>query len=312
MDVPKFQVEEIRMQLSACEIAGKWWGSKEQRPILLLHGWQDNAGSFDTLIPLLPSSLSYLAIDLPGHGLSSHLPKGCFYHTIDLVPLLEEIRIKLKWERLSIIAHSMGSIISFFYASLYPDNVNFVVALDTLKMQNNHPKYTERIYTWRTKKLIELNSNFLEQPPEYTYDELIQRVHEGSFGSVDMNKAIYMLKRSCKPSAINPNKFYFSRDIRVKFMQPFYVEQLICLEYIKTIKSPYLFVWSEDRHFSEPQKHIQEAIQFFKKNNKRFKVLRVKGTHHAHLNQPEQMASKISKFILKYHIIDGVELKSKL
>lgn len=48
-------------------IAAKWWGSKTKRPIILAHGWQDNAGSFDTLIPLLPSEFSYLAIDFPGH-----------------------------------------------------------------------------------------------------------------------------------------------------------------------------------------------------------------------------------------------------
>lgn len=32
----------------------------------MLHGWMDNAGTFDTLIPLLPKELSYLSIDLPG------------------------------------------------------------------------------------------------------------------------------------------------------------------------------------------------------------------------------------------------------
>ena len=46
-----------------------------------MHGWQDNAGSFDRLIPLLPRNHAYLAIDLPGHGLSSRIPNGMQYHT---------------------------------------------------------------------------------------------------------------------------------------------------------------------------------------------------------------------------------------
>jgi len=37
------------------------------RPIVCIHGWQDNAGTFDRLIPLLPREFSYLAIDLPGN-----------------------------------------------------------------------------------------------------------------------------------------------------------------------------------------------------------------------------------------------------
>ena len=44
---------------------------------LVLAGWLDNAGSFDGLIPLLSlPSPHVVAIDLPGHGLSSHRPPG--------------------------------------------------------------------------------------------------------------------------------------------------------------------------------------------------------------------------------------------
>jgi pimeloyl-ACP methyl ester carboxylesterase len=47
-------------------ISGKWWGDLSINPILCLHGWLDNAGTFDRLIPLLPREFSYLAIDFPG------------------------------------------------------------------------------------------------------------------------------------------------------------------------------------------------------------------------------------------------------
>lgn len=68
----------------------------------MVHGWQDNAGSFDTLIPLLPSNFSYLAIDLPGHGLSSHSPIGAYYRYVDFVPQLERIRQAYKWKQLQL------------------------------------------------------------------------------------------------------------------------------------------------------------------------------------------------------------------
>lgn len=283
----------------------------------MVHGWQDSAASFDTLIPLLPRDFSYLTIDLPGHGLSSHLPKGCNYHTIDLVPLLEEIRIQMKWERLSLISHSMGAIVSYFYAALFPERVDLVVALDTLKIQHHHPKFTERIYTWRTKRLIQLLENIKDESPEYTYDELILRVHEGSMRSVDVDKAKYMIDRGTRPSPTNPNKFYFTRDIRVKFMQPFYIEQCIGLEYIKNIQAAYLFIKSDDRIFSEPEKHLREGVNLFRRVNKNFDMLRVKGTHHVHLNQPELIAKKICTFLKKHHIVEqqpqiDIQLKSKL
>lgn len=55
-------------------ILAKWWGPRDKQPIIAIHGWQDNAGTFDPLIELLPKELSILCIDLPGHGRSSHIP----------------------------------------------------------------------------------------------------------------------------------------------------------------------------------------------------------------------------------------------
>lgn len=48
--------------------------------MLALHGWQDNAGTWERLIPFLLPDVSVLAIDLPGHGLSSHYPAGQMYY----------------------------------------------------------------------------------------------------------------------------------------------------------------------------------------------------------------------------------------
>ena len=51
-----------------------------------LHGWLDNAGSFDGVAPLVVSacpSQSLICLDYPGHGLSSHLPPGQAYHYLE-------------------------------------------------------------------------------------------------------------------------------------------------------------------------------------------------------------------------------------
>lgn len=282
-------------------IAAKWYGSTNVQPILMVHGWQDNAGSFDTLIPLLPSDLSYLAIDWPGHGHSSHFPNGFYYHAIDFVPLLENIRQQYKWQQLSLIAHSMGSIISFVYASIFPENVNLVCSLDTLKTQNINPKIIEQIYAWRMKKLCTLDKALIRTPPEYTYAELCQRIRIGSKESVDLNSAKYLIERGTKRTTSNPEKFHFTRDIRVKFMQPLFIEQTVGLEYIKRIKAAYLFIRGDDREFSESEENINVGVQMFREYNKRFEMLKITGTHHFHLNQPELIADTMSEFLRKYH-----------
>lgn len=76
-----FQVsfEEVSIPVRCGHVAGKLWGGdKGGQPILALHGWQDNAGTWDPLVPLLNVKRPILAIDFPGHGLSSNIPPGLY------------------------------------------------------------------------------------------------------------------------------------------------------------------------------------------------------------------------------------------
>lgn len=299
-------VEEIQLQVKYGTIAGKWWGSREKRPILCVHGWQDNAGVFDTLIPLLPPQFSYLAIDLPGHGRSSRYANGYYYHASDVLHLLEEIRKQFEWERISLISHSMGAIVSFLYAALYPDCIDLVCAIDTLKPQVLHPKLTAKIVMsrWGQSMSATLSSlDHTQRPPEYTYDELIERVHYGSFQSVDKDKAKYLIDRGTAKTS-DTNKFYFTRDIRVKYMHPYVLQQEVSLACIKRIKAAFLFIKGNDEVFSEPNETIQEAVETFQKYNKNFEMLRVEGTHHFHLNHPELIAGSISKLLATHHAVE--------
>lgn len=81
---------------------GKWWGPKDEQPVILLHGWQDNAGTFDNIAPLLSQDIPLLAIDLVGHGHSSHLPIGLFYYVFwDGISLLRRIVEQYEWAKVS-------------------------------------------------------------------------------------------------------------------------------------------------------------------------------------------------------------------
>uniref|UniRef100_A0A671YJZ6 Serine hydrolase like n=1 Tax=Sparus aurata TaxID=8175 RepID=A0A671YJZ6_SPAAU len=87
--LPLFLQHRVKLSLSVPvpwgEIRGKVWGPDRGRPVLCLHGWADNCGSFSTLIPLLPKECRYVAVDLAGHGLSSHRPPGAFYSSPEYV-----------------------------------------------------------------------------------------------------------------------------------------------------------------------------------------------------------------------------------
>ena len=54
---------------------------------MLVHGWLDHRGSFDSLAPLLPGRT--VAYDQRGHGDSSWAGAGGFYHFVDYVADLD-------------------------------------------------------------------------------------------------------------------------------------------------------------------------------------------------------------------------------
>lgn len=128
------------------KLAGKRWtkssGHGKNICILALHGWMDNCATFDALSHRLMKKLvsgrsvfnaDFVAIDLPGHGLSSHKSldgyasvqaEYCYY--------VFEIVRQLKWklDDLTIIGHSMGGSIALMFAAAFP--VERIVMLDTL------------------------------------------------------------------------------------------------------------------------------------------------------------------------------------
>lgn len=53
--------------------------------LVLLHGWGLHAGAFADVVPELATRFHVLAIDLPGHGRSSHIPARNFDEAVDLL-----------------------------------------------------------------------------------------------------------------------------------------------------------------------------------------------------------------------------------
>ena len=66
-------VEELELQTPYLRLSARAWGPPDGVPVLALHGWLDNAASFDPLASLLPG-VRLVAVDLPGHGGSDHRP----------------------------------------------------------------------------------------------------------------------------------------------------------------------------------------------------------------------------------------------
>lgn len=287
-------VSELSIPVPWGQIRGKVWGPDHGRPVLCLHGWADNCGTFDTLLPLLPQDRRYVALDLAGHGQSSHRPPGVSYYFPSYVADVHRVVKALQWETFSIIGHSMGGNIGGMYSALYPEMVDALVLLDSYGFLPTDVKEFPEVMRQGIEEMLKF-----EQREErvYTYDQAFQRLKVGNSTLSDLSAQI-LLKRGLREVE---GGVVFARDflINMKNIVRISLEQSVALQ--SRIKARVLVLLAEDgfrKMFSEPdqQKIVSTLLQGYMEQ--KAVVVSVAGDHHVHLNNAATAAPLVSDFLL--------------
>lgn len=301
------QYKEVTIPLLYGNIAAKWWGPHNVQPIVALHGWQDNAGTFDTLIPLLPDHVGYLAVDFPGHGQSDRFPDGTLYGTLDYVYVLHQLVVKFKWSKVTVLGHSLGAIVGFLYAANFPDRCKAIIALDVLKVHTINAGYSAFFLGSFDELLLSDQRNQLGKdsvPPTFTYAEMVAKMRSPSpMLDISAEFAPYLLERGiCRVSSTDgsEDRFYFSRDNRLKVFNVAMFSQEMCLQLASQITCPHLYIRAVTSPSIENLFNFNESLQVLSQNPL-FEAVSVDGGHHVHLVDSQKVSGKISEFIWKYH-----------
>ena len=119
--------------------------------IVCLHGWLDNAASFNRMAPLLMNSLKnpteLVALDFPGHGLSGHKsPDGPTVLLAEYAYYVAECLEALQWGStvdgvasrdaatktggVTVVGHSMGAGVAVVFAAAFPELCSSLVLLE--------------------------------------------------------------------------------------------------------------------------------------------------------------------------------------
>lgn len=107
------------------------WGNADAPPLLLIHGGEDHARSWDWVAQKLRDDWHVVAPDLRGHGDSQWSPDGAYtmeYMACDLASLVAH----LGGGPVRIVAHSYGGAISLRYSGLFPETVEKLVVIEGL------------------------------------------------------------------------------------------------------------------------------------------------------------------------------------
>lgn len=288
--------EEINIPVPWGHLSGKWWGPQDKQPWLAIHGWQDNAGTYDTLAPLLPSHIALLCIELPGHGHSSHYPKGHFYYIHwDGLIVVRHIVKHFKWQKVSIIGHSLGAGIAFLYAASYPEETDSIICLDAASPAFLDKSTIIQMTAKSIDKFLKYENRSEKDMLCYPYDVMLEIMMQGHGGSLTLASGEIMMKRGAHWEPASGN-YLFSRDVGLLSLAAF-ISQDVALEYASKIICKVLNIKAIPGSKYRKNELYQEILDKIKQNAKILKVYEIEGTHHVHLNNPRLIAPYLIEFM---------------
>lgn len=120
---------EHSLASGARQLAYRVHGPDTAPAVVALHGWRDNAATFELLGPLLPG-LRLIALDLPGHGLSSWRDTDGGYYVWSYLQDVLGVAEALELKHFDLLGHSMGGAIACLLAGLVPQRIGKLALLD--------------------------------------------------------------------------------------------------------------------------------------------------------------------------------------
>ncbi|KFM02219.1 Serine hydrolase-like 2, partial [Aptenodytes forsteri] len=292
---------ELKFPVPWGHVAAKAWGPSEGHPVLCLHGWLDNANTFDKLIPLLPRDCYYVAMDFSGHGLSSHRPAGSPYHFLDYVTDVRRVAAALQWRRFTLMGHSMGGSVAGMFCFLYPEMVDKLILLENLGFLLA-PEDTEAWLKSERMVIDRLLSLEAKQqiPKARSPEAALQRLLEANRHLTAEGGAI-LLQRGATET---PAGLVYNRDMRVRTQsrESFTVEQ--CVKLLQKIQDRVLIIVAAQDGLLVPHKldsrnHFVKALReaFESTLKEHIQLVEVPGSHFVHLNEPKVVSGIISNFL---------------
>ncbi|KAG7486548.1 hypothetical protein JOB18_033495 [Solea senegalensis] len=289
-------VSELSVPVPWGEIRGQVWGPDHGRHVLCLHGWADNCGTFKTLAPLLPKECRYVAMDLPGHGRSSHRPPGSFYSFPLYVMDVHRVIDALQWSKFSIIGHSMGGNIAGMYSALYPEKVEAVILLDSYGFLPTDVKEVPKVMRQGMDGMLHFEKKTEVEERVYTYEKAAQRLLAANPTLSEQSVQILLERGLVQVEG----GVKFTRDRRINLKNIMRINLQQSLEMQSRIKASALVVLAEDgfeKIFAEKeqQKLSSALVQGYR--DRSHTVVKVPGDHHVHLNDPGRVAPLVSDFL---------------
>lgn len=276
--------QALDLPIAGGRVAALRWGRPGARPVLAVHGWLDNAASFDFLAPLLcqAQDLDLVAIDLPGHGFSDWFADG--YAPASQAGRLLQVLDALGWPQADLIGHSLGASLVTLLAAALPERVRSLCCLDAL----GSPAAAAVDTVPRLRR--HLLAHFQSAPPAARPIASRQR-------AIQARQQANGLSREAAQALINRGvrqdgtQAWWRTDPALTLPSAFYLDETQVQAVLAGIGVPACFILASQPHPSVPGAHVHAQRQACLAATASVQTL--PGGHHLHMLTPVPVATAV-------------------
>ncbi len=276
--------EELTLDAGPLRLAALAWGEPGAPAVLALHGWLDNAASFERLAPLLGDH-RVIALELPGHGHSQHRPPGVPYHFVDYVGEVVRAADALGLARFSLLGHSLGAAVASVAAGVFAERIERVALIEGFgPFSSEHADAPTRL----RGAIEEMDAVPAKRTPVYESLEQAARARHlvSDFG---FDEALVLARRG---TARRDGGYVWRSDPRLRVASPAYLCEAQIAAFLRAITAPALLIRSARGML---HKRPQLANRYPLVHDLRIRDM--PGGHHVHLDSPGPVAAVLRPFL---------------
>lgn len=277
---------ELRASTPFGGLAALQWGEADAPPLLALHGWLDNAASFTRLAPLLAAKRRVIALDLPGHGHSAHLPAPALrYHIADQIDHVLAFASALDIDRFDLLGHSLGAGIASLTAAAAPSRIAKLVLIEGLGPLADDGTHT--LSRWRDAHAQHSGSR---RPPRVFHSIDTAVAARVAVGGLDAEEAKPIVERNLLEVE---SGYQWRSDARLRLTTPLRIEETQLRRLLAGIEAPTLLLLAEPATPYLPTALMDARAAGVTD----IRIERLPGPHHLHIPHPESVAACINDFL---------------
>lgn len=265
------------LHIAACE-----WGDPAGVPVLALHGWLDNCGSFAPLGRLLVG-VRLIALDLPGHGHSSHRGADGTYHIWQDVGVVHAVADQLGWQHFALLGHSRGGAIATLTAGTFPERVSRLGLLDSfVPLTTDSADAPEQLRS----AILERSGRGVRAPKIYPDREALLATRLRGPTPLSGLSAEDIVARGAELVA---DGWRWRSDDRLKLASELRLTPELARAFVARIDCPILLLLADGAR--------RERFQGMEVHARQLDIVEVPGSHHFHMEEPAaEVAERLGAF----------------